>query len=136
MATNHVLGIVAQEIDVLSFQNNGEPYEMADDAIIPVADVCVWEEGKQRWLEEMQNAPDTGIQLDPRAGSFNQHQMSWNIYTYTHTYTHSLRSSNQTSYTHPHLLQLPRQSCQCVLCSFPDYSLYSIYIKSSSVVCC
>lgn len=32
---------MAQEIDVLSFQNNGEPYEMADDAIIPVADVCM-----------------------------------------------------------------------------------------------
>lgn len=40
-ATNHVPGSVAQKIDVLSFLNNGEPYEMADDAIILMADVCV-----------------------------------------------------------------------------------------------
>lgn len=64
-ATNHVSGSAAQKIDVLSFQNNGELYEMADDAIIPVAGVYVWEEGKQRRLKETQHASDTGIRLNP-----------------------------------------------------------------------
>lgn len=40
-AANHVSGSVALEIDALSFQNNGQPHEMADDAIIPVAGVFV-----------------------------------------------------------------------------------------------
>lgn len=37
-ATNHPVGFTGQEIDVLSFQNNGEPYEGPDDVITPAAD--------------------------------------------------------------------------------------------------
>lgn len=37
-ATNHPVGFTGQEIDVLSFQNNGEPYERPDDVITPAAD--------------------------------------------------------------------------------------------------
>lgn len=38
MATNHPVGFTGQEIDVLSFQNNGEPYERPDDVITPTGD--------------------------------------------------------------------------------------------------
>ncbi|KAG1932584.1 hypothetical protein F2P79_021107 [Pimephales promelas] len=37
-ATNHPVGFTGPEIDVLSFQNNGEPYERPDDVITPVVD--------------------------------------------------------------------------------------------------
>ncbi len=77
-ATNHCVGFTGQEIDVLSFQNNGEPYEGPDDVITPAADRFGGAPGQ---LNQSQHA--LGLPLKRRADIFNQTPQSKCCLTHT-----------------------------------------------------